>query len=89
MKIELADFEILRPLLAEVARAAVAEYQAAESKLPASRLAFSEPEAAEAMGLARHRLRDARLRGEIKARLVGKSYVYSRSEILRFLDETE
>ncbi len=50
------------------------------------RIGYPEAEAAAAMGIPRHRLRDARLRGEITARRVGRGYVYSRESLLRFLE---
>jgi hypothetical protein len=51
-------------------------------------LGYTEGEAAAMIGVARHVLRDCRLRGEITARRVGKRFVYSRSTILRFLEGT-
>jgi len=53
------------------------------------RLGYTEPEAAAMLGVRRHVLRDARLRGEIHARKVGKGYVYGRAELLRYLGEGE
>ena len=49
------------------------------------RLSLRESEAAEALGLATHQLRDARLRGLVTGKKVGKSVLYSRKELERFL----
>jgi hypothetical protein len=59
----------------------IAEYQQ-----QAHRLGYPEAEAAAAMGIPRHRLRDARLRNEVSARKVGKGYVYSTVALLRYLE---
>lgn len=49
------------------------------------RLGYRESEAAEKLGLPRHVLRDARLRGEITARKIGKQYVYAKGALLKYL----
>ena len=49
------------------------------------RLGYTEFEAAELIGVAKHVLRDARYRGEIFAKLVGKKYIYSRESLIEFL----
>lgn len=49
------------------------------------RIGYPEVEAAQLLGLATHVLRDARLRGEITAKKVGKRYIYSRQILLDFL----
>ena len=59
----------------------------AEIQQNSYRIGYPEAEAAAVMGIPRHRLRDARLRGEISARKVGKGYVYSRESLVRFLEE--
>ncbi len=53
---------------------------------PAGRLALTEPEAAAAMGVPRHVLRDARLSGELHGRRVGRRVVYTRSDLIAYLD---
>ncbi len=86
MKLDAEDLRDLRPLIDAIVQSTVATLQADDAKLgDGGRLGFSEPEAASLLGIARHRLRDARLRGEIKARLVGKSYLYSRQSLVGFL----
>lgn len=49
------------------------------------RLAYREPAAAALLDVPVHRLRDARLRGEIVASKLGKSYLYQREELLDYL----
>ena len=53
------------------------------------RLAYTEQEAAQQMGIAQHVLRDARLRGEIVARKLGKRWLYSREVLIDFLRRTQ
>ena len=88
MKLEVSDIVDLRPLIAEAVRATLDQIQADESKL-SDRLGFTEPEAAGLLGVARHVLRDARLRGEIRARLVGRRYIYSRKTLVKFLADEQ
>ncbi|RIK75387.1 MAG: hypothetical protein DCC68_21295 [Planctomycetota bacterium] len=73
--------------LAPVIRQVVAETLAATAALPADRIGHTEAEAAALLGMAKHMLRDARLRGEIKGRRVGKSIYYGRGELIRFLEK--
>ena len=49
---------------------------------PPGRLALTEPEAAQAIGVPRHVLRDARLTGELLGRRVGRRVVYTRSDLI-------
>lgn len=81
MKLELDD---IKPIVI----AAVTETLAKRSDgvLPTERLAFPEAEAAALCGVAKHVLRDARLRGEVTGRLLGKKMIYERGELLRFLN---
>jgi Helix-turn-helix domain len=85
VKLDPADLVELRPLIVEAVRATVDQIQTDQAKL-ADRLGYPEPEAARLLGVARHVLRDCRLRGELKGRLVGKKIVYSRAELIRFLE---
>ena len=84
MKIDFTSDD-LRPLVATIVAETLEQLAEADRKLPDGRLGFSESEAAARLGTAQHRLRDARLRGEIKARKVGKSYVYAREVLVEFL----
>jgi hypothetical protein len=85
VKLDAADLIELRPLIVETARAVLDELRANEF-LRGERLGFTEPEAAALLGLARHVLRDCRLRGEIVGRHAGRKILYSRTELLRFLN---
>ena len=84
MKLEL-DPADLAPVIAETVRQTLAELQADGAQLSEHRLGFTEPQAAASLGIPQHSLRDARLRGELSAVKLGKRYVYSRTELLRFL----
>ena len=56
-------------------------------RLPSERIGYPEAEAAELLGIGKHVLRDARLRGEIHATKIGKRIVYSRNELMRWLGD--
>ena len=56
---------------------------------PPGRLALTEPEAAAAIGVARHVLRDARLAGELHGRRVGRRVVYTRADLITYLDQQQ
>lgn len=51
-----------------------------------SRIAYSEAEAAALLGLNSHQLRDARLKGQITGSKLGKSWHYSRADLIAFLE---
>ncbi len=87
MKLDASDIRELEPVIRAVVLAVLDEVQTTDAKF-AGRLAFTEPEAAAQFGIARHCLRDARLRGEIRGKLVGKRILYSRDQLLRFLGDT-
>lgn len=53
---------------------------------PSDRIALTEAEAAEALGVRRNVLRDLRLRGRIRAHRLGRRIVYSRRDILDALE---
>lgn len=78
------DPKDLDPLIARVVQVAVRQLERDKSLL-GDRLAFPEAEAAALLGVARHTLRDARLRGELVGCRVGKKVVYERDELIRFL----
>lgn len=59
------------------------------AKLPGDRIGFREKEAAAAIGVAWWTLRNARLAGEITGRRVGRSIVYSRDALIRWLESAE
>ena len=84
MKIILDDE--LRPLIEQVVTETVNRLDAERVRL-GGRLAYAEAEAAALIGVERHVLRDARLRQEIEGSKVGKKIVYTRDQLLRFLDK--
>lgn len=71
----------LQPLVRRI----VAEVIGTLPPLPTDRIGLTEVEAATACGVPRHVLRDARLRGEIEARKIGRKFVYSVAELRKFL----
>jgi len=77
----------LRPLVREVVQEALAAVAEHESRLNTTgkRLGFSEAEAAALLGRKPYELGDARRRGQIRAKKMGKSYIYSRDTLLAFL----
>jgi hypothetical protein len=80
------DRDELEPLV-ELVVAATLERLAAQRQQLGDQLAFSESDAAALLGVRRHVLRDARLRGEVVGVRIGKGIRYSRDELLRFLRE--
>jgi len=84
MKIEF-DSEALRPIV-QMAVAAAMDRLEADRATFNGRLAFTEPEAAVLLGVKPHVLRDCRLRGEILGAKVGSRNVYTRSDLLEFLE---
>lgn len=88
MHLELSSDD-LKPIVAEVVREVLAQADTATTRLDDRRLGFTEQQAAQALGIPQHRLRDARLRREVRAKKIGKGYVYSRDSLLKFLAETD
>jgi len=86
MKIEANDIADLQPLITAAVRATLIEIRAASAQVDAGRIGYLEQEAADLLGIAKHVLADARRRGSIKARRVGKAYVYSRSTLVEYLE---
>lgn len=78
MKLEAKDIQ-------QIVSAVVSELRGQSILQDASRVGYTEVQAAEALGLPRYVLRDARLRGEISASKVGKKYVYSREALVNLL----
>lgn len=72
-----------------VAVAAALGRQADAGRHLDERLGYTEPEAASLLSVPPHVLRDCRLRGEISARKVGRCYIYSRRELVEFLNKRE
>ena len=84
MRLDVQDLEDLRPLVEQVVDVTISRLEGNSEKL-GGRLAVSEAEAAALVGVARHVLRDARLRGELIASRVGRGVVYEKTELLAFL----
>jgi hypothetical protein len=79
------DAEALRPLIQQIVQEVMRAGASQPSALPPDRLAFPEREAARMLGVERHVLRDARLRGELTGNLCGKKIIYSRDALLQFV----
>jgi hypothetical protein len=75
----------LHPIVVEVVHEVLRQHLDHEHQLQANRIGYTEGEAAALLGVQQYVLRDCRLRGEISARKVGKRFVYSRQELLKFL----
>ncbi len=86
MRLDPADLQELKPLLSAIVRETIEQAWAADAKL-GDRLGYTEAEAAALLGVPKHVLRDARLRGEISARRVGAKYVYGRQSLVAFLGD--
>lgn len=80
------DSNDLRPLIAIVVAETFAQLEIGRQKL-GGRIAYTEPEAAAMLGIQRHALRDARLRGEVQASRVGKRVIYSHAQLLNLLEQ--
>lgn len=85
----MAEIKIDAGELRAVVRAVVAETLAElEARRPDldGRLAYSEAEAADLLGLKHHQLRDLRLAGKIEfCRVVGRRVRYTREQLLGYL----
>lgn len=79
------DRHDLRAIVRETVGQVLAEIEARRPDLD-GRLVYSEPEAADLLGLKHHQLRDLRLAGKIEhCRVVGKRIRYSREQLLGYL----
>jgi hypothetical protein len=84
LKIEF-DREDLRPLVHLAVAEALDRMEEERAKFN-GRLAFPEPEAAVLLGVRPHVLRDCRRRGELQGAKVGSKIVYTRADLLDFLE---
>ena len=75
----------LRPLIERVVSETVERLTTGLAEC-GRQFAYPEAEAAAMIGVERHVLRDARLRGEIGASRIGKKVIYSRQQLLTFLE---
>jgi excisionase family DNA binding protein len=85
MKLDAQDIAELRPVITAVVEQVLEHVHQRECKLENGRLAYNEAEAAALLGIARHVLRDARLKGEIQGSRIGRKVLYSRDELVAFL----
>lgn len=79
------DQDDLRPLVHLAVVEALDHLEAERTKLH-GKLAFPEAEAAMLLGVKPHVLRDCRRRGELQGARVGSKIVYTRADLLEFLD---
>ena len=84
LKIEF-DRDELRPLVHLAVTEALERMEEERAKFN-GRLAFTEPEAAVLLGVKPHVLRDCRRRGELQGAKVGSRIVYTRADLLDFLE---
>lgn len=70
------DRETLRPLVANIVAEVI------QQTGDRNRIAYSEKEAAQLLGMAPHQLRDRRLEGKVKATRLGREYRYTRQDLL-------
>jgi hypothetical protein len=79
------DADTLRLLVEQVVILALERLTAAQAKLP-DQLAYGEAEASRLLDLARHHLRDERLRGRIEfSRIVGNRVAYTSEALVAYL----
>lgn len=79
------DHDALRPLVQLAVTEALHRLEVERAKLN-GRLAFTEAEAAALLGVKPYVLRDCRRRGELQGARVGSKIVYTRSELVDFLE---
>ena len=79
------DEDALRPLVHLAVAEALSRMEEERAKFN-GRLAYTEPEAAVLLGVRPHVLRDCRRRGELHGAKVGSKIVYSRADLLEFLE---
>ncbi len=79
------DQDALRPLVHLAVAEALDRMEGERAKFN-GRLAFTEAEAAVLLGVKPHVLRDCRRRGELQGAKVGSKIVYTRADLLEFLE---
>ncbi len=84
LKIEF-DRDELQPLVQSVVAEVLDRLEEERARLN-GRLAYTEPEAAALVGVKPHVLRDCRRRGELQGAKVGSKIVYTRADLLEFLE---
>ena len=80
------DHDTLRALVRPIVTEILEQVDQTQRRLgDGRRLAFTESEAASLLGIAKHNLRDCRLREEITGAKVGNKTVYEATELRAFL----
>ncbi len=79
MRLEI-DSDQWRPLIKAIVAECLAQLPVADD-----RVAYTEAESADLLGVAKTTLRDERLRGRIEASKVGRRVFYTRSQLLAYL----
>jgi hypothetical protein len=79
------DQDDLRPLVHLAVAEALDSMEEERAKFN-GRLALTEPEAAALLGVKSYVLRDCRRRGELQGAKIGSKIVYTRTDLLTFLD---
>lgn len=79
------DRDALRPLVEMAVAEALEKIEDERAKFN-GRLAYTEPEAAVLLGVKPHVLRDCRRRGELQGAKVGSRVLYTRADLLDFLE---
>ena len=80
--------EAFRPVVQEIV-AEVLTHTAALQAGPTDQIGYTQVEAAALIGVEWYALRDARLRGEVSARKVGRRLIYAREELERYVAEKQ
>lgn len=81
------DATTLAPLIRQIVGEVLAQSNGDEAKANQGKLAYSEQEAGRLVGVPAHVIRDSRLRGELKASLVGKRIRILHADLLVFLEK--
>ncbi|MBT6155800.1 MAG: helix-turn-helix domain-containing protein [Planctomycetaceae bacterium] len=79
----LIERDDLKPVVAEVVTEVMERFSNDD------RISYTEPEAAELIGVKRHVLRDERLKGRVRHGKVGNKIVYTRRQLLEFVEGRE
>lgn len=89
MKLDASDIQELAPVIREVVRAVLSELQVdrGTGSDQSERIGLTERDAAKALGLPYHVLRDARLQGRlsVQPQRIGRKLVYSRESLRQLL----
>lgn len=90
MKLDASDIQELAPLIREVVRAVIDELQSQRGAVEgqSERIGLTEREAAQALGLPYHVLRDARRQGRlpVQPQQIGRKLVYGRESLRQLLN---